>query len=166
MVSNHHEGMRVSYIGDGSDGRILGERGQILAITGRAAHVKWADSSITLVDLNDLGKLATPTRTAAVTPVDDLADSLEVGPVVAVGMRGVFEAEGSGGVLRALAATGQLSRFASIAEDVRTFTERQVREDPDVRRVTAQLDPEEGDELVSVATLALLRDAFGTADGD
>lgn len=170
MSQNLREGSHVSCVGDGRNGRALGERGQILAITGRSAHVKWADRSITLEDLDDLALLrsgfgAARATAAVVEPDDDLADSLDVGPIQAAGMRGVYEAEGGFGVLSALASTGQLSGFASIAEETRLFAEARVRQDPDLARVAAQLDPEEADELVSLATASLLRDVFGTVDG-
>lgn len=168
-MSQKREGSHVSYVGDGRSGRALGERGQVLAITGRSGHVKWADRSITLEDLDDLALLragfGAARATAAFEPDDELADSLEVGPIQAAGMRGVYEAEGGAGVLSALASTGQLAGFASIAEEARLFAEARVRQDPDLARVAAQLDPEEADELVSLATAGLLRDAFGGVDG-
>lgn len=167
MGYNLREGSRVSYVGDGDDGRALGERGQILAITGRSGHVKWADSTITLVDLEDVAPLSSITGAArAVTATDDLADSLDVGPIQAIGMRGLFETVGCNGVLSELTATGQLTGFPTIAEEARLYAEGRVRQDPDLSRVIAQLDPEEGDELISVATLVLLRTAFGVPDVD
>jgi hypothetical protein len=167
VSQNLREGSRVSYVGDGSDGRSLGERGQILAINGRSGHVKWADSSITLVDLEfDVAPLASTTGAVRAPARDELDDSLDVGPIHAVGMAGVYEREGGAGVLNALAGTGQLSSFASIAEEARFFVEQRVRQDPDFCRVTAQLDPDEADELISLASHVLLRDAFGVPGGD
>lgn len=169
MSQNLREGSHVSYVGDGRNGRALGERGQILAITGRSGHVKWIDRSITLEELGNLALLRSGFGAArvavAIEPDDELADSLEVGPIQVAGMRGVYEAEGGEGVLSALASTGQLSGFTSIAEEARLFAEARVRQDPDLARVAAQLDPEEADELVSLATATLLRDAFGGVDG-
>jgi hypothetical protein len=165
-VAHLHEGSRVSYIGDGHDGRALGEHGRLLAITGRSGHVKWEDRTITLVDLVDVAPLSSTAAAARPPADDDLADSLDVGPVQAFGVRGVYETEGTPGVLNVLASTGQLTGFASIAEDTRLFAEGQVRQDPELSRVAAQLDPEEADELISTATAVLLRDAFGVLDGD
>lgn len=169
-MTTYREGARVSYVGDGSDGRVLGERGQILSITGRCGHVKWADTSITLVALDDVLPVASTTGAvrAAPAPVrDDLDDSLDVGPVPHLGMRGVYETEGGVGVLNALASSGQLSSFGAIAEEARTFVEQQIRQDPSFCQVTAQLDPDEADELIALASHVLIRDAFGqVTDGD
>jgi hypothetical protein len=165
-VAHLHEGARVSYIGDGHDGRALGEHGRLLAITGRSGHVKWEDRTITLVDLNDVAALSPSTAAARPPADDDLADSLDVGPVRSFGVRGVYEVDGTSGVLSALASTGQLTGFASIAEDTRLFAEGRVRQDPELSRAAAQLDPEEADELIAMATAVLLRDAFGALDGD
>lgn len=166
MAYFFREGSNVSYVGSGESGRDLGERGRILAINGRCGHVKWADHSITLEDLNDLGMVATAVEINT-APRDELDDSLEVGSMPVVGVRGLFDTEGSHGVLSALASVGQLSGFAVIAEEARAFVERQVREDPAFRSATAVFDPEESDELISVATSLLLRDAAGvSADGD
>lgn len=167
MSHNLREGSRISYIGDGGDGRVLGERGQVLAITGRSGHVKWGDGSITLMDLDDIAPLGVTTATfAAGMPQDDLADSLDVGPIQATGVRAVYATQGGQAVLASLAANGQLGGFQAIADDARVYAEALVRQDPGVCLAVAQLDPEEGDELISLATSQLLRSAFGGDGGD
>lgn len=168
MSNLPREGQSVSYVGDGRDGRTLGERGRLLYVSGRSGHVKWADETITLVDLDDVASVrstAGAARAAVVAP-DELADSLEVGLPAHTGLHGVFEAEGSSGVLNALASAGQLTSFAAIAEGARTYTEAQVRADPTFRGATAGLDQDEVDELVAMAALVLLRDSFGSVDAE
>lgn len=163
MSQNHREGAAVSYIGAEVD-RTLGERGVLVAISGRHGHVQWADRSITFEDLDDLGMVG---RTATVHEAarDELDDSLEVGTPATAGLRTVFETEGAPGVLTRLASTGQLSTFAQIAEETRGFVQERVRSELDSRQITAQLDPEDADDLITLASDSLLRDAFGGAGG-
>lgn len=160
------EGQAVSYIGDGRDGRVLGERGRVLAVNGRSGHVKWDDHTITLVaDLeSDLAPLRSTTAAARVSVPDELDDSLEVGLPVHTGLRSVLAVEGSTAALNVLAASGQLTSFAAIADSARLHTEAQVRADQSFRRALAGLDEDEVDELVSTAALVLLRDSFGVLD--
>lgn len=149
------EGQRVSYIGDGSDGRTLGDVGRLLAKAGSIGHVQWGDRTVTPHLLDDLA----PSGARVAQVRDGLEDSLDVGPVAHTGMRAVWEAEGSAGVLNQLSVTGALTSFAEIAEEVRTLVASRIRQDPGVRAVTAQLDDDEGEELVALASLVLLRDA-------
>jgi hypothetical protein len=158
------EGQSVSYIGDGRDGRALGERGKVLSVTGRSGHVKWADQTITLVDLDDVAPLRGGVVAARVTPVDELDDSLEVGFPVQAGLRTTLMTEGALSALDMLASSGQVTGFAAIAESARTHVENQVRTDPGFLRATAGLDDDEVDELVSTAAVVLLRDTLGSAD--
>ena len=152
------EGSRVSYVGDGSDGLVLGDRGELLSRTGAAGHVMWSDGHVTLTDLDFLAPAGRQQRTAV---RDELADSLDVGPIQAVGLRAVYDSEGGCGVLSALESTGVLSSFPAIAEEVLSFAAQGVRQDGAVRRALGSLDDEAAEELIALATSTLLRDALG-----
>jgi hypothetical protein len=157
------DGSSVSYIGDGHDGRALGERGQLLTTSGRTTHVKWADGTISPHDCDDIAPVNARLLREAVTR-DEFADSLEVGPIVATGLRATYETEGEAGVLNALASSGHLGGFQAIAEEIQGFAEQRIRQDGTFREAAAQLDEDEVDGLIRVAALVLLRDAFGTVD--
>jgi hypothetical protein len=163
-VSGLREGSKVSYIGDGHDGRQLGDHGRLLVRSGRQGHVKWASGEITPHDLEDLAP-APGAHQQRVAAVDPLADSLEVGLPQVVSVRATYEIEGAAGVLNALATTGSLGGFSEIANEVMSLVATRVRSDPGIAPVLAQLDDDEAAELVTTATHALLRDAFGDADG-
>lgn len=156
------EGSRVSYIGDGSDGLALGARGELLSRTAGAGHVKWDDGKITLTELESLASVSR--RVSA--PRDDLADSLDVGPIQAVGLRSVYDTEGGPGALSVMASNGALGGFPAIAEETMTFVAQRIRQDGCFREALAGLDDEESDELVSLAVSVLLRDAFGQGEVD
>ncbi len=166
MTYHLSDGAAISYIGDGHDGRRFGERGQLLTTSGRVAHVKWSDHSITPHDVEDLAPVSL--RGAARAPVvrDDLDDSLDVGPLVATGMRAVLDTEGSTGVLNAMASAGSLGEFPAIAEELVGLAEQRIRTSASFREVAAQLDDDEFDELSRLAAHVLLRDAFsGEVEG-
>jgi hypothetical protein len=157
-VSSLREGMRVSYVGDGRDGRSLGDRGQLLVRQGSKGQVRWADGSITPHFLDDLESTSMARLAAAAS--DGLEDSLDVGPIQATGVRATYDTDGSAGVLNQLAATGGLTSFAEIAEDARAFVAARIRQDPLLREATAALDDDEREDLIHVASHVLLRDAF------
>lgn len=164
------EGQAVSYVGEGSQGVSLGAHGRLLAYaTARSAHVQWLDGplrgEVTVHDVED--ELApAPQRFQAALQRDGLEDSLEVGPISTTSARNTFDVEGPAGVLTMMASAGRLSNFDSIADDVLLHAEGLIRQEASVREVLAELDDAEGDELVSLASRVLLRDAFGVAEDD
>jgi hypothetical protein len=153
------EGSRVCYVGDGSDGRALGDRGRLLLRSGSSGHVRWDDGTIAPHYLADLEALAW-SRQAAAVAADGLEDSLEVGPIQTVAVREAYEAEGSAGVLNQLSTTGALGGFAEIAQEARELVVARLRQDPTLGQATAALDDDEREDLILTATYALLRDAF------
>ena len=166
-MAHFREGSLVSYVGRGDDGRVLGERGKILSITGRCAHVKWGDDTLTLVALeDDILPLASVTGAERVPLRDDLADSLAVGPMPVIGLRQVFDTEGSMGVLNELSTTGQLDSFSNIADDVRAYAEKRIRQEPVFVQAATQFDDDETEGLVTLATHLLLHDAFDQEDAE
>lgn len=158
------DGAQVSYVGDGHDGRALGERGQLLTTAGRIAHVKWGDGAITPHDVEDIAPTRAAHGAARAVVRDELDDSLDVGPVAHVGIRATYEVDGEVGVLNALAGSGQLGAFQMIAEEVASFTEQRIRQSGALHAVAGQLDEDEVDSMTRLAALVLLRDAFGALD--
>lgn len=156
---NLHEGARVSYVGDGSDGRTLGEHGRVLVRSGAHAHVQWHDGEVSPHYVDFLAPVGwSERRTAAVS--DGLEDSLDVG-TSHEGVRATFEVDGSAGVLNALSATGALSGFGEIAEEARVFVAARLRQDSIFRESISGLDDEEREEMIALASHVLLRDSFG-----
>jgi len=153
------EGSRVTYVGDGHDGRSLADRGMLLAKVGQLGHVKWSDGEITPHYLDDLAPAAKwgGHRRRVTAERDEFADSLEFGSLQLTGMRRVL---GEAGVLTMLANAGHLSSFAGIAEDALGYVQQQIRRDASMREVIAQLDDDEADGVVRMAARGLLRDAF------
>lgn len=167
MTDQLREGGVASYLGVGREGVSLGDKGEILAFAGSGAWVKWKTGSrqgdIVAVDRYDLAPAPRIGREAV--QHDDLEDSLDVGPITTTSMRDVCDAEGTTSVLNMLASSGNLPGFAEIADEALSFVSHRVREEPAIRNVTAQLDGEDAEELIQLASFAILRDAFGSRDG-
>jgi hypothetical protein len=156
---NLHEGSRVSYVGDGSDGRTLGEHGRLLTLSHSHANVQWDDGKVTPHYIDFLAPLSwSQPRTAALS--DGLEDSLDVGTLHTKGVLSAFDAEGSAGALNHLSTTGALSAFGEIAEEARIFVASRLRQDPAFREAIAQLDDEEREDIIGLASHVLLRDSF------
>jgi hypothetical protein len=154
-----NEGQGVVFDGPESEGIVRGDQGTLLARDGaHAAHVLWATGSragdTTLVWEADLA--AVGRRTASL-----IEDSLEFGGLTSFAVREVYDTEGETGVLNAMAQIGHLQTFASIAEEALAMITARIRQDPSFREVCAQLDEEEGESLVRLASACLIRDAFG-----
>lgn len=158
------DGQRVSYIGEPRDGMEMGDRGQVLACDSHASHVMWSTGAKTgqVLLMDNLDITPAGSRTTAASVVDDgLDDSLDVGSLGVTAAREWFDDQGEVGVLNAMAEAGHLSSFAAIAEEARDLVAGRIRTDPSMRAVVAQLDDEEGEAVIRLATVALLRDAFG-----
>lgn len=156
------DGSPVAYIGAGED---FGNHGHLLTSLGHGAHVKWASGPkrgrVTLVDTDDL----VPGRHKAAVERSELDDSLEVGlPLHATGMRAVQDTEGTVGVLNLLATSGHLGDLQDVADDALATVVARLRQHDGLRAAVAQLDDEEGEELVQLTAQTLLRDAFGAED--
>jgi hypothetical protein len=167
-VTLFREGMVVSFIGDGHDELTLGNHGKILAFASdTAGHVQWLDGPLRgSVTLHDLAADFAPSSQKFEASRDGLEDSLEVGPVAHTSARSVYDMEGSLGVLSMLASAGYLANFESIADEAQTFVQQRIRQESSLREALSQLDDDEGEELVSLASRVLLHDAFGNADDE
>jgi hypothetical protein len=163
---NLHDGQQVTYIGPsmavGADHTALniGDRGKVLGSGENASHVLFTtgavEQQILLVDNYDLAPLG------KVANSDGLDDCLEItDTLTASAARQVFDIGGEIGVLNQMAEEGNLAAFGQIAEDAYEFIATKVRQDPAFRAVTAQLDDDEGEALIRLASHVLLRDAFG-----
>lgn len=151
------EGTHVSYVGDGvgrEAGLALDDRGKVVASTPTHSHVSWKTGAlaggIVLVANHDLVE----TRQAVARD-----DSLD-GPLVATAVQQTYEEGGARRLLASLTQEGHTAGFAAIAEEVFSLVATRIRQDPSFRSVLAQLDHTAGDDLVSLASVALLRDAF------
>lgn len=164
------EGRRVTYTGAEDDlGLVVGDRGQVLSHAGSHAHVLWAGGARTgkvdLVDTEDLVEASAPAprrRSAAA----EISESLAYGTMLSVAVRDTYDEVGEAGLLNSLNESGHLGGMAEIAEDALRYVAGRVREDPAFGEVLGHLDPEEGDALVTLCASVVLRDAFGTEDGD
>lgn len=153
------EGHKVSYVGEPTEGLAVGEKGSVLSSDGASCHVMWATGARRgLVDLLPVDDVVSARRTAVVHTLDD---SLSIAPLQTVAVAETYEAEGAPGLLNALNEAGLLASFAQIAEDAVAHVSARLWEDDEFRQVLAHLDPEEGASLVSLASVVLLRDAFG-----
>lgn len=152
------EGTHVSYVGDGlgrESGLVLDDRGKVVASTPTCSHVSWRTGAlkgqIILVPNHDLVE----TRTAVVRD-----DSLD-GPLVSGAVAQTYDKGGARRLLASLAEDGHTAGFAAIAEEAFALVSARIRQDPSFRSVIAQLDPSAGDDLISLASITLLREAFG-----
>lgn len=160
------EGFTITYIGDGADGLSLGDKGQLLAYANdTTAHVQWHTGAragqITLTAMDDIDNAAKKYQRH-----DDLADSLDVGPITLTGAREVYESAGAEATLVHLAAEGTLSTLASIAEGALEWTCAKIRSESAIMTALAALDPADQEEIIQMAAATALRDVFGQGGGD
>lgn len=152
------EGSKVSYTGMDADGVSLGDQGAVLAASGPRAEVMWYTGSrtnqVTIVDEFDL--VVTGSRVS-----DGLEDSLEVGGLVTFSARHAYDEGGEVAILNQMADAGHLAAFADIAEEALSMVAARLRQDASFRAVTAQLDEEEAEGVLRLASSCLIRDAFG-----
>lgn len=138
------QGADVSYVGVA----MPPARGKLLSFASEsAAYVRWATGArsgqIVLYDLRDL------------EPTDQLPDYLAVKHAMAI--------EGETGVINHLASARELVTWTDIATRVLRFTAEQLRHDASMETPGEQLDPEQFERVLAVASRVLLRDAFSEA---
>lgn len=152
------EGQKVASLG--STLIQAGSVGVVLALADdRSAHVQWREGAqagqVTLESDLDLSPL---TQRESL-----LEDSLDVGHLVTTSAREVYDDAGPAGLLNQMSEDGHLAAFSNIAEEAVAFISGRIRHDASFRAVCSQLEPEEGESLIRLASFALIRDAF-TAD--
>lgn len=159
------DGQRISYIGPPVEGLAMGDRGEVISAADRASHVLFHTGSrqgaVLFVNNFDL---AAPQIKAAAKVDDGLDDSLEVGTLSVHGARDIFEVEGEGGILNAMAEQGHLASFSTIAQEAQDLISTRIRNDPSFRSMASQLEDEEAEAVIRLAAAVLIRDAFGTED--
>lgn len=159
------DGQRVSYIGPQVDGLEVGDRGEVISAGDGASHVLWhTGSKQGAVVLTDHYDLSLGQKKVAATIDDGLDDSLDVGTLTVTGAREVFDTEGETGILNVMAEQGHLASFATIAQEAQDLILTRIRNDPSFRSMAAQLDDEEAESVIRLATAVLMRDAFGVEE--
>jgi hypothetical protein len=159
------EGSQVSYTGlDGSD-LCQGDQGRVLSVDGAVAHVMWTTgtcaSQVSPVYDSDLISLA------AVDGVSDsLQDSLDVSSLVSFSVRQTFDSGGEVAVLNEMAEAGSLAVFGAIAEDALALVTSRIRADAAFHTVVAELDEDEAESVLRLASICLVRDAFADLASD
>lgn len=163
------EGFAVTFIGShDQDGVVLGDKGRLLAFASNsAAHVQWLTGirtgQVTLTDIEDIDNAAPK---YAMAHHDDLADSLDVGPLQMVGTRSVYDTAGPEGTLIHMASQGQLGGLTRIAEEALGWVCAKIRRESTFMSALADLDPDEQETIIHMAACTTLHDAFGGGDDD
>lgn len=158
-----YDGCRVTYTGV-KDGLLdPGDQGSILVTSGHCAHVQWKTGALAgqvlLVDTSDLETLGS--RQGAVE--ESLDDSLEVSGLGTFTARQIYDEGGSQALLNAMADSGKLSAFQEIAEEALALVAGRIRASASFTALASHLDEDESEEMVRLASAALIRDAFSTS---
>lgn len=151
------EGSRVAYTGERQDLLAPGDSGRLLAISGDSAHVLFSSGqvqgAVRYVALGSLVALEEPVRSL-------IADSLDAPEALSsTAVRETVATSGEQGLLHALGEAGVLDELASIAEEAADFVAGRVRSDPSLAPVMAVLDADERDDLITLTSALLLRNA-------
>lgn len=156
------EGSAVSYTGLDGDDLCQGDQGRVLSVSGPVVHVMWSTGAylgdVLPVYESDLVSLA------AIDDSDPLTDSLEVGSLSTFSARQAYDSGGEVAVLNEMAEAGNLAVFASIAEDALSLVASRIRCDPAFHLAVAELDEDEAESVLRLASVCLVRDAFGLDD--
>ena len=158
------EGFTVTFIGEDADGVTLGDKGQLLSFANDQqshASVLWHTgvraNQVTLASIEDIDNSS---KKYAQHYHDDLADSLEVGPITVTGARQVYDTGGPEGTLVHLASQGTLIGLATIADQVLDWTCAKIRHETTFMTAIAGLEPDEQEEVIHMAACTALRDTF------
>jgi hypothetical protein len=157
------DGSRVRYTGT-PDGPLLPhDQGSVLATSGHSTHVQWHTGAlagqVTLHDTADLEPLSA--RQGSIE--DALDDSLDVAGLGTFTARQIYDENGPSGLLNAMADAGHLAAFQDIAEDALALVTQRLRTSTSFTALAAHLDDDEADQMVRLASAALIRDAFASS---
>jgi hypothetical protein len=132
-----------------------------LAVSSNAAHVQWHTGALQgQVELYDTGDLQSlPARRGAVE--DSLDDSLDVAGLGTFTARQLYDETGPSGLLNAMADAGKLAAFQDIAEDALALVTERLRTSASFTAMAAHLDEDEAEQMIRLASVVLIRDAFG-----
>lgn len=157
------EGSNVSYAGVDGDDLLTGDQGRVLSVADTVAHVLWATGSCVnrVLPVYDTDLVSLGSSEAA---QDVLGDCLEVGGLVTFSSRQAYDTGGEVAVLDAMAEAGHLAMFADVAQDALALVASRIRSDASFRAVVADLDEDEAESVLRLASACLVRDAFGLED--
>lgn len=157
-MRQYREGQKVAYVGDGDHGLAPGDRGKVLSSEPGAAHVLWMSGA-------QQGGTLFHTNYDLVAHEAEAYDTDFYGaPLVTTAVRDTFDREGPEGLLNALNEEGHLATFGSHVEEAIAMVSSRIRQEPAFIEIMAELDVDEGEEVLSMATFALLVDAFGEGE--
>lgn len=154
------DGDQVTYIGqDFYEALTDGDVGRVLQGGERYAHVLWSTGALAgkvdLYDVEDL-RVVGAERCGVAASLDD---SLEVSSLASLASaQDAYEETGGQGLAVHLASSGYLSSHASLAEEALQHVVTGLQKDPVLRQLTAQMDPDEADEVYRTAALTLISD--------
>lgn len=149
------EGVSVRYVGDalGKDaGLALDDHGKVVSATPTHSHVIWRTGARS-------GEITLTANLDLVAERQQTDDALD-GPLVSISAKSVYERGGATALLNAMIDDGHTADFGVIAQEALALVQARIRQDPSFRNVLAALDVEESADLVSLASVSLLRDAF------
>lgn len=162
------EGFTITYIGPDADGLVLGDKGTLLAFASNDtepddyAHCLWhtgiRTGQPTLVRIGDIDNASKKYQQAH---HDDLADSLDVGPIQTVGAKQVHASGGVDGVLVYLSTEGALANLPRYTEEALSLVASKIRSDQVIMSHLGALDVDEQEEIIAQAALRSLGNAFG-----
>lgn len=139
----------MAYVGESSD-REVGALGLIVSEAGSASHVAWDSGDIVLERNFDLVVQAES---------DDLPQHYR-GGLTSFSSRAVYDHRGGLGVIQKLNEEGHISAMSFLAEEAVQRFVGQVQDDPSMREVLAQLDADEGGEIVHLVANVLLTETM------
>lgn len=149
------DGQKVAYVGDPYDEVAIGDVGVVVQAGHTASHVKWVTGAATGSFAEVAHHEITPAQAARVDDIDLLA-----GSIVDFAVDDTFQRSGARGVMRVLSKRGHLSGLEALAlRSVEQFV-ASVRSDPSFIEVLGDLDEQDGEDLVSLTAVSLLRDAL------
>jgi len=155
-----YDGCPVEYTGMKGEPLVPGDQGSILVTSGHCAHVQWKTGAlagqVSLVDTLDLTPLGS--RQGAVE--ESLNDSLEVSGLGTFTARQIYDEGGSQALLNAMAEAGKLASFQEIAEEALALVAGRIRTSASFMALASHLEEDEAEEMVRLASAALIRDAF------
>lgn len=156
-----YDGEMVTFIGLETQDSPLraGDRGRMLTCEASYGHVQWLEGGcqgqISPHDYDDLH----PTGGRDQVVQASLNDSLEVGSLVSLASaQEAYDSMGDQGLVSHLASDGHFASYSSLAEDALQHVVAGLQQDSVLRQLTAQMDPEEADEVFRTAAKSLISD--------
>lgn len=159
------EGVHASYIGQGADGVVMGDRCLILSDEGSTMFVRWTTG--TKLGMYDELRPRDLVADAAVVEFDDeFGFEAGRGPQkVAVNVHGVFEAGGTVALFEALEEQGHLDTLRHAAREAVSLVRERLAADEEWTMIRQALGPA-ADGVEASAILAAIESVSGDQEGD